>query len=158
MDEESIPAIGANGKMNELCAIMGLCNLEHITNAIKDRKRVHDRYVDKLTGVPGIRVLSTPENDELVKNYAYFPILVEEDYPIDRDELHKRLADNNIKTRKYFYPLTSDCECYRDSGYRGDTPVAHRIASQVMTLPIYEGLEDKEIDRVTGIISSMTEE
>ena len=158
LDEERITGVGANGKMNELCAIMGLCNLEHIAGAIEDRKRVHKRYAEKLTGVPGIRILSTPENEEIVKNYAYFPILVGEDYPIDRDELHKRLADNNIMTRKYFYPLTSECECYRDSSYRGDTPVARKVASQVLTLPIYEGLEDKDIDRVTEIIFSTMEE
>ncbi len=154
IDEELIASVGANGKMNEFCAIMGLCNLKHIEDSIEDRKRIHDRYVKGLSKINGIRILSTPDNSDTVKNYAYFPIVVEEEYPLRRDELHAKLAKNNIYTRKYFYPLTSDCECYKDSHYRGEVPVAERLASQVLTLPIYEGLEDGDTDRVIDRIGS----
>ena len=99
--------------------------------------------------------MSTPDNADIVKNYAYFPIVVEKEYPLGRDELHARLAENGIYTRKYFYPLTSDCECFKDSNYRADVPVASGLASQVLTLPIYEGLEDSDIDRVINCIGSM---
>ncbi len=155
IDEELIASVGANGKMNEFCAIMGLCNLKHIEDSIRDRKRINDRYIEGLSKIPGIKILSTPDNSDIVKNYAYFPIVVEKEYPISRDELHEKLAENNLYTRKYFYPLTSDCECFRDCRYRGDVPVASRLASQVLTLPIYEGLEDRDIDRLIGCIASL---
>ncbi len=152
IDEELIASVGANGKMNELCAIMGLCNLEYVDRSIADRKRINDRYVEGLASVKGICILTTPDSTDLDKNYAYFPILVEEGYPISRDELHAKLAENGINTRKYFYPLTNRCECYKTCQFKGSTPVADKLASRVLTIPIYEDLEDHNIDRVISAI------
>ncbi len=44
---------------------------------------------------------------EIEKNHAYFPIIVSDDYSMTRDELYDRLKENNVFSRKYFYPLTS---------------------------------------------------
>ena len=148
--EEVTASVGANGKMSEFNAIMGLCNLKHLDKALASRKKVFDCYRDNLKKVKGIR---TPEPDiDSTKNYAYFPIFVEDDYPISRDELHKKLAENNIYARKYFYPLTADQTCFKNKYKNADLSVARRLSGQVMVLPLYEDLADEQVERIIQIV------
>ena len=100
--EETVTGIGANAKMNEFCAIMGLCNLQHIQESLVRRRRLCEAYKKNLEDVKGIRLLR--DSSEEIWNYAYFPIIIEDEYPISRDNLYEYLKNNNIYTRKYFYP------------------------------------------------------
>jgi len=149
--EENVVAVGANAKMNEFAAIMGLCNLKHIDEAIAERKKRWEYYREQLQGVKGIRFFA--DNAESTKNYAYFPILIEEDYPMNRDELYTLLKENNIYSRKYFYPLTSDQACFKNK-YRDVVLKEARImAEKVLVLPLYENLKEQDIDRITAEIT-----
>jgi dTDP-4-amino-4,6-dideoxygalactose transaminase len=148
--EELVVSVGANAKMNEFCAIMGLCNLQHLPDAIADRKRVYNLYKEKLTGVEGINFFE--ENADTEKNYAYFPILVEEIYPVNRDELYNRLVENGIHARKYFYPITADQACFKNKYISNRLDIARLLAHKVLMLPIYEGLEDRYIEVITDCI------
>ena len=154
-NEELVASIGANGKMNEFSAIMGLCNLKHIEESINDRKRVYLRYLSNLDNVRGIRVLIPKTDRDEKKNYSYFPIVVEKDYPITRDELFSRLSKDGIHARKYFYPLTADQACFKNRYSDVNIPVARELAERIMVLPIYEGLENKDIDRISNILKEV---
>ncbi|MCI8416934.1 MAG: DegT/DnrJ/EryC1/StrS family aminotransferase [Lachnospiraceae bacterium] len=148
--EELVTAVGANGKMNEFCAIMGLCNLDHVEESVAQRKALCEEYEKGLRDVSGIRLFEIKQ--EVKRNYGYFPILIEDAYPLSRDELYERLKEQQIYTRKYFYPLTSDQACfknkYRDVGL-GD---ARRLAKQVLALPVYEGLWVDNVSEIAKII------
>lgn len=150
-DAENIVDIGGNAKMNEFQAAMGLCNLRHLSEEIVLRKRAYDRYLTHLNDIDGISI-SKPSK-ETVPNYAYFPVVFD-GYKFNRDQVFDKLKENNITARKYFYPLTNDFQCYK--GWYGfdsaQTPVAKKIASQVLTLPQYAGLSDSDIDRICSII------
>ena len=76
--EELVTEVGANAKMNEFAAVMGLCNLQHIEETYLQRKDRYKVYKEKLRDVKGIRLFD--KNDNVSDNYAYFPILVEEGY------------------------------------------------------------------------------
>ena len=52
-DQETVDGIGANAKMNEFCAAMGLCNLKHVDNEIEKRKKVYERYISHLEKIEG---------------------------------------------------------------------------------------------------------
>ena len=73
---EEVDAVGANAKMNEFCAAMGLCNLRHVDEEIAKRKVVVERYLEHLEGVEGLH-LSRPQ-PEVRSNYAYFPVVFDE--------------------------------------------------------------------------------
>lgn len=148
--EELVVSVGANGKMNEFCAIMGLCNLNHVEEAIAWRKALCEEYEGQLKGVPGIRLFEN--KSEVKRNYGYFPILVEDEYPLKRDELYEKLKGQGIYTRKYFYPLTSDQACFKNR-YRGvRLECAREMAKRVLVLPVYEGLEMGKIERILKIV------
>lgn len=149
---ESVEYVGGNAKMNEFCAAMGLCNLRYLGEEIAKRKIVADRYFEKLGDIEGVRVC--PPQEGVEHNYAYLPVLFEESFGATRDEVFEALEADGIVARKYFYPLINDFECYRDRFDSASTPTAKRIASQVLTLPMYADLPIGEVDRICRIVLS----
>ncbi len=150
---ERVDSIGANAKMNEFQAAMGICNLRHIDDEISKRKKVTDYYMERLEGIDGITMRVKQENTE--SNYAYFPIFIDwKKFGKSRDEVYELLKRNDINTRKYFYPLTSEFECYRGRFDTINTPVALEASRKVLALPIYADLQQETIDAICDIILS----
>lgn len=149
--EEVIDDVGANAKMNEFQAAMGICNLRHVNAEIEKRKVVTERYRENLEDVKGI--VLPPIQDNVIKNYAYFPVLVKEDlFGKTRNNLYDLLKKNDIYARKYFYPLTNCLQCYETCFDMGNTPNAKYISDHVLTLPMYADLAMEEVDRICSII------
>jgi len=146
---ESADYIGTNAKMNEFQAAMGLCNLRNITDKINKRKAVVERYMEHLSGIYGIKLPTY--KSEVKSNYAYFPVVFD-GYRATRDQIYEELKKHNIFARKYFYPLTSDFDCYRNKYDSNKTPVAKYIAEKILTLPLYSDLLPEDVDRICNII------
>ncbi len=148
--EELVSDVGANAKMNELCAVMGLCNLKHIEAAIESRRKAYEHYMDLLGNEEGIDFFEGFPG--ATKNYAYFPILIKENYKLNRDEVYTKLKENNIYSRKYFYPVTSDQACFKNKYKEINIPNARLLSRQVLALPIYEGLSEKTEEYISEIL------
>lgn len=149
-EEELVVDVGANAKMNEFCAIMGLCNLKNIDVVLEKRKTNYEYYMQKINQKKGIKFFKC--RDEVVRNYAYFPILVTDEYHMNRDELYMRLRLDDIYARKYFYPLTSDHACFKNK-YKSDKLENARLLSrQVLALPFYETMEKQQMDRILELL------
>lgn len=150
-NQEEVDGIGANAKMNEFCAAMGLCSLRHISGEIEKRKRAVERYRSHLTGVGGIQL--SPIQPDVENNYAYFPVVFDRDrFGADRDAVMAELAAHDIAARKYFYPLTSTFACYGGKFDAEETPEALRISRSVLTLPLYADLSEADVDRICSIV------
>lgn len=150
--EELVVEVGANAKMNEFEAIMGLCNLKYLSHSLEERKIRYDYYKERLSHIPGIRFFE--DNVDIQKNYAYFPIVVSEDYSMTRDELYEKLKENNIFSRKYFYPLTSDQACFRNKYKKCELESARWLSKHILVLPFYERLELERQDAIVQIIEN----
>ncbi|MCI8417911.1 MAG: DegT/DnrJ/EryC1/StrS family aminotransferase [Lachnospiraceae bacterium] len=149
--EEVVESVGANAKMNEFCAAMGLCNLRHFKDEIAKRKRVVDFYRKYLENIEGIQLNIIQA--ETVSNYAYFPIVLhEKEFGSSRNEVVARLEEHNIFPRKYFYPLTNTFGCYHDKYNAENTPVALHISKRILTLPLYPDLPLDVVERICEII------
>ena len=147
---EEVAAIGGNAKLDEFRAAMGICNLKRIEECIKARKAVHDRYFEKLEGIDGLILCDPQEGVEY--NYAYFPVYFDaEKFGKNRDEVYEALRENDIFARKYFYPAVNDMECYSNLNNL-DTPIAHDVSMNILTLPLYEELKMEEVDKICEII------
>lgn len=148
-DEVTVVAPGINSKMDEIRSAYGLLNLKQADKAIESRKRTAQKYRDGLKDVEGLRWLSDIEG--VRHNYSYFPLFVDEKkYGMSRDALYAKLKENNILGRRYFYPLISEFSTYRglESAAPENLPVAHRLASSVICLPMYAFMEDADVERV----------
>lgn len=148
---EEVAAVGANAKMNEFCAAMGLCNLRHVEEEIEKRRIVAERYRSHLEGVEGIRLNVIQPN--VKSNYAYFPVVFEEkQFGASRAEIFDRLAENGIGARKYFYPLTNTFAAFHGRYNVLETPVALHVSKRVLTLPMYADLALDDVDRICEIV------
>jgi len=152
VDEVCVTEAGINGKMSEVNAAFGLLQLKHLPKILKQRGEIDYLYRQELENIKGIRVVEP--TDQTRSNYSYFPILIEPDYPLCRDALYEKLKEQNIFTRRYFYPLITDFPMYAGlvSAQAENLPVATTVASQVLCLPIYPGLTISEVKSICEII------
>jgi dTDP-4-amino-4,6-dideoxygalactose transaminase len=152
-DETIVEEPGINAKLNEMQAAFGLLQLSYIDHFIEKRKVITELYRNLLNGLPGIRFL--PDMDEVTHCYSYFPILVDEKvFGISRNELYEKLKEHNIYGRRYFYPLISNFEPYRElpSALAKNLPVATKFALQVLCLPIFVELKEEDIKTICSIV------
>jgi dTDP-4-amino-4,6-dideoxygalactose transaminase len=151
-NEVTVVAPGINGKMNEFQSALGLLQLKHFENVIEKRKRIHQGYSQCLSDIDGIRTFPIP--DDVQSNYGYFPILIEPNYGLSRDELYQKLKDQGIYARRYFFPLISEFPMYRGfpSACENNLPIATSVSRKIICLPIYPSMEDKDTDLVIAII------
>lgn len=144
--EELVTEVGANAKMNEFCAIMGLCNLRHIEEIIESRKKIADEYTLVLEEIKGLSIFNKEMSNHY--NYSYYPILVDEEFHLDRDQVYELLRSYGIYTRKYFYPITSDQACFKNKYKSIEVPISRKLAKKVLVLPMYADMSKNELDKV----------
>ncbi|EAW40374.1 putative nucleotide sugar transaminase protein [marine gamma proteobacterium HTCC2080] len=151
--EINVVAPGINGKLSEFNAALGLLQLEYIDEAIAKRKTIDETYRRRLSEVTGIQCLQ--DSGELVANYAYFPVLVDDSYALSRDALYDHLKTKGIHPRRYFYPLISEFPMYRGlpSSNPERLPLALNAASQVLCLPIYPDLSMDTVETTCRLIA-----
>ncbi|WP_269449141.1 DegT/DnrJ/EryC1/StrS family aminotransferase [Massilia endophytica] len=153
-DEVTVVAPGINGKMSEFQAAFGLLQLKHVDKVLEKRAAIDARYRELLPAINGITVPALAQADRL--NHSYFPVFIEPDYPLGRDELYSFLQTKDIMTRRYFYPLITEFPMYRGlPSARPDLlPVAHHVADRVLCLPIFPDLPLEQVDRICGFLAS----
>ena len=150
-DEEVVDGVGANAKMNEFCAAMGLCNLRHVDAEIEKRRKVVERYRENLQNIDGLQL--NPIQENVKTNYSYFPVIFDEKkFGASRNEVFVALQKEGIGARKYFYPLTNTFDCFHGKYDVEQTPVALHISKRVLTLPLYADLALDDVDAICKFI------
>jgi dTDP-4-amino-4,6-dideoxygalactose transaminase len=148
--------LGLNARMPEFQAAMGLAGLDHVDAKIARHNEIAMRYTTELRKVTGLAV---PE--VLARNLCSFKdysVAVDPEafggiQPITRDQLAARLLEENIETKKYFYPPLHQQKLYRE--YATSLPVTERLSGHVLSLPIYESMTDGDVDRVlAGVLAA----
>lgn len=138
-------ALGTNARLDALQAAFLRTKLRHLPGWIEERRRLAGRYRSALAGTP---VLLPPEPPGAPHTYHQFTVRAPE-----RDALQRHLAVRGITTRVY-YPIPLPAQpAFSSMGHReGEFPVAERLAREVLSLPIFPGLDDGRLDRVAGEI------
>ena len=154
-DEITVVAAGINGKMHELSAAFGLLQLKGLDEAMVRRQEIDARYRSNLSGLKGLQCIRG--STDFTPNYSYFPILIEEEFPMGRDTLFEHLRENGIFARRYFYPLITAFSMYSSlpSAKSANLPVAARVANQVICLPMYSALSLSNVDFISDVIASV---
>ena len=152
--EEIVEDVGINGKMNEFQAAMGLENLKIYKQEQEKRAEIKAFYDEHLSKIKGIRIPKMPEN--VTNSYQYYPIVIEDNYPITRNELYDRFKAQNILTRKYFYPACNDYDCYKNdlAVKLADLTVVNDLKHRVLCLPFYGSLEEETLEFICNFIKS----
>ncbi len=161
-DETVVLAPGINSKMDEVRSAYGLLNLQQVDDAIAARKHVAQRYTEAIKFIKGIELFPYIESlgaeQGFEWNCAYYPILINEaEYGMTRDELYEKMKTANIYGRRYFYPLITAFDPYKDypSASPENLPVATKIANQVICLPMHHALTNEDVARVVNAIGNL---
>lgn len=141
--------VGINAKNSEFHAAMGLCNLPHLSAIIQSRKQVFEQYDAQLIWGK-IRKPLNPDLMDFEYNYAYYPIVFEEEGVILK--VIEELQKEDIFPRRYFYPSLNKLEYLEKSQ---ECPVSERISQQVLSLPLAHDLSSETIKKVTEIINKL---
>lgn len=150
--EELVVAVGANAKMNEFSAIMGLCNLPMVEENIAKRKAKAEYYIEMLCECRDI-CLPNFAQSQVTYNYGYFPVRFPEQGL--RDKVFEELRKKEIYARKYFYPLTSDAACFKNRYKNLPLVNAHEASNNILVLPLYPELEYDEIEKIVDCIKRL---
>ena len=137
---------GNNSRLDELQAAFLSAKLHHMDRINEERRRIANRYLNEIHNSK--IVLPVVEKD-MVPVWHIFGIRCAE-----RDELEKYLNDNGIGTNKH-YPISMHLqECYKDLGYKeGDFPIAEEISKTELSLPMYYGMTDEQVNYVIHSIN-----
>ena len=135
---------GVNSRLDELQAALLRVKLSHLAELTAERKSIADSYLRKIKN-PLIMLPETRCGSEHV--YHQFVIMAD-----NREAFKQYLEDNNISTVIH-YPIPPHlAECYKYLGYKnGDFPISEKIANQILSMPIYNGMTKEEIDYVICI-------
>lgn len=151
-NEVEVVMPGTNAKMNEFQALMGSMILQQFDKIVDKHKQINSIYRERLKGVPGIYLIPELPKD-VYYNYAYIPVEVQEkEFGMSRNQLYENLKEYNIYSRRYFYPLICDYECYKSVSIKDPLTVARKVTERVLTLPIYYDLSLDDVQKICDII------
>jgi dTDP-4-amino-4,6-dideoxygalactose transaminase len=152
---DTVVGLGINAKMNEICAAMGLCCLEDVSELAEVNRRNYLRYERRLRDVPGVDLLRSIESEE--NNFQYVVLLVDERTSgVARDALVSFLHAENVLARRYFYPGCHNMEPYRSEleDRQPHLPETDWVADRVMVLPTGTAVGAEEIDQICMLIEA----
>lgn len=153
IDETNINTIGSNGKMSEVNAAFGLLQLKHMDTFLRGRMNADLFYREELKDITGISIVMPC--GQKISNFSYFPVLIEPEFPLSRDELFTYLKKYNIFARRYFYPIIPDFQAYLNIGEVCDVSNAREMASKVLCLPMHADLNSETLKYIVSTIKDI---
>lgn len=152
--KDDVDMLGINGKMSEIAALNGICQLKYIDEVIEKRKIIYKKYCAALSSVQGIDVVKISSGKR--NGYSYMPILVRKSFRYTRDDFARQLDAKGIFSRKYFYPLLSNLSFYKDLDISNTKfQNASMAADQILCMPIYPDLSDEDFDYIVSVIQKL---
>lgn len=137
---------GVNSRLDELQAALLRVKLSHLDELNAERKKISARYLSEIKN-PNIILPETLENAEHV--WHQFVVRAK-----NRDEFQNYLEENGIKTIVHYPVPPHLAECYKSLGHgRGSFPIAEKFADEVLSLPLFNGMTDAEIDFVIDVLN-----
>ncbi|MCD6507709.1 DegT/DnrJ/EryC1/StrS family aminotransferase [Candidatus Poribacteria bacterium] len=143
---------GFKYNMSDIQAAMGLCQLRKIDEIQRRREEIAARYTRAFSDIEPILTPSIPA-DGKHSWHLYIIRLNLEMLRIDRDEFIRQMAERGIECSVHFIPLHLHPFYRKRYGYKpGDFPKAEQAYRQVVTLPLFSGMKDEEVDLVIDCV------
>lgn len=143
---------GTNGKMVEVCAAMGLVNLDYIDTVIEANRRNYHAYREALAGLVGVQLMPYDEAEQ--NNFQYVIVEVGPECRVTRDQIVDELHRHNVLARKYFWPGCHRMQPYRDLYPHAGLVLAHteQVAAQVIVMPTGTTLAVSDVLRISELV------
>lgn len=148
---ERVANQGLNGKMTEVCAAMGIANLESVDVFIECNRRNFEHYRAELGDIPGARLIEFAAGER--QNHQYVILELDDSARMSRDELMEGLRAENVLARRYFWPGCHKAEVYAADG-PFDLPVTEVLCERLLALPTGTLVGSEDVRRVSEIVRS----
>lgn len=150
---EDIECVGLSARMSELHALVGLKNLRNVEKCLKTRRDLIALYQRLLKDIPGIGFQNILPGDKSSGNYMVI-FIDEKRFGMSRNSLYEALKEENIETKKYFYPAVHMQKAYRAfrKAYEGKLPVTEKASLTGLALPLYGHMEPVAVEKVCRAI------
>ena len=149
--------ISSNSKLNEIQCSFGLATLEIVDEAILKRNQLYETYRRELKGFCGIEFIQPLEN--INYNNSYMPVIVDRNIAgFSRDDLSNHLESMNVFSRKYFYPIITEFEAYKELQpvIIGELGNSKYVSENVLCLPIHHELDESDVVRICNMIKELS--
>lgn len=155
---DNVIHMGTNGKMTEICAAMGLANLDALEQILERNLVNYSEYKKGLENIPHIKLL--PFNESEKNNYQYIVVEVDENSPVSRDQIVEALHAENIRARKYFWPGCHNMKPYKELYPHAGLvlPNTKLVAERVIVLPTGLNMDSESIQTICSIFSVLLKE
>jgi dTDP-4-amino-4,6-dideoxygalactose transaminase len=151
--DDKVTHVGTNGKMNEVCAAMGLASLDAMEGFVAVNRRNYHEYRQLLAGLPGIRLVNYDDSQQCT--FPYIVLEVDSEVAaITRDELKSVLLAENVLARRYFYPGCHRMEPYSSQPRNKALHLRHTeaLCDSVLCLPTGTSIGPREIGKICEVI------
>ena len=137
---------GNNSRLDELQAAFLRVKLKHLDQANENRRHIAKCYLD---GINNSQIILPYVMDECEPVWHIFAVRCKR-----RDELARYLKDRGIGTNEHYPIPIHQQECYHDLELeKGSLPIAEEISATQLSLPLYYGMTDEEIQYVIECIN-----
>lgn len=156
-DYDNVVHPGTNGKMIEVCAAMGLANLDSFASIVESNRQNQLAYRDALKGIAGLSLIEFDPKER--NSYHYVVLEIGDECRFTRDALVNALHAENILARKYFWPGSHHMKPYRDLFPHAGLvlPVTIELGSRIVVLPNGVGLERSVIATIASVCRALTD-
>lgn len=151
-DTDTVVALGTNAKMNEVCAAMGMVNLQIIDSLKETGRRNYEAYKSRIDLIDGLDLMPFPEKE--ANNWQYIVVMVQKNYPLTRDELIQKLEAHNVLARRYFWP-----GCHRMEPYAGSPETrsdmlenTEKLNEKIICLPTGTAVSETSVLAITNLL------
>jgi perosamine synthetase len=146
-------SLGFNYRMTNLQAALGVGQLAHLDEFVAKKQWMAKRYAEELSGVPGLRLPIT--KDYATNVYWMYAVLVEDAFPMTKDELRAKLKEKGIDTRDFFYPCHSQPFLKDHPQFNDSFPVSEDIAKRGFYLPSGLALTEEQLAYVCATLKEL---
>lgn len=141
-------AIGFNYRMTNLQAAIGVAQMDRLNKFVEKKRTIAGTYNSLLEDVKG---LVLPPEKSWAKNVHWmYSMLVKNSFRMSRDQLIKKLAESDIESRPFFYPIHT-LPPYDE---REKLWVAEELSKEGINLPSSVKLSEEDIEKITKVICS----
>jgi perosamine synthetase len=148
--------LGYNYRMPELCAALGVAQMERVNEILEKRQKVAELYNKKLNKIKGLKIPYVAPNVKM-SWFVYVIRLDSEKFSReDRDKIISELENRGINCRDYFPPIHLEPFYVEMFGHkRGDFPITEKTSDSTIALPFYNNLTEEEVDYICNSLEKI---
>jgi dTDP-4-amino-4,6-dideoxygalactose transaminase len=146
---------GTNGKMIEVCAAMGLANLDGFDAIVSSNRRNHAAYEAALAGIQGVSLLSYGSENR--NSHHYIVCEIDSRCGASRDAIVEALHAENVLARKYFWPGSHRMQPYRELFPHAGLMLQNteQVSERLIVLPNGSAVDDEVIAVICDVIATL---